>query len=36
MIRGNLRKMVTRLGPPVEYLLRLGDQQVALNQYVGR
>ncbi len=36
MIRGNLRKMVTRLGPPVEYLLRLGDQEVALNQYVGR
>lgn len=36
MVRGNLRKMVTRLGPPVEYLLRLGDQQVALNQYVGR
>ncbi len=36
MIRGNLRKMVTRLGPPVEYLLRLGDQEVALNSYLGR
>lgn len=36
MIRGNLRKMVTRLGPPVEYLLRLGDQEVPLNGYIGR
>ncbi len=35
-VRGNLRKMVTRLGPPVEYLLRLGEQEVELNEYIGR
>ncbi len=39
VIRGNLRKMATRLGSlgsPVEYLLRLDEQEVALNGYVGR
>lgn len=36
MVRGNLRKMATRLGPPVEYLLRLGEQEVPLNGYIGR
>lgn len=35
-VRGNLRKMATRLGPPVEYLLRLGEHEVALNGYIGR
>ena len=36
VVRGNLRKMVTRLGPPVEYLLRLGENEVELNDFIGR
>ncbi len=35
-VTGNLRKMMTRLGPPVQYQLRLGERQVDMNALVGR
>ena len=33
---GNVRKMTTELADPVQYVIPLGDQAIALNQYLGQ
>ncbi|MFP4609413.1 MAG: DUF2797 domain-containing protein [Thiohalophilus sp.] len=35
-ISGNIRKLTTRLGEPVEYRLPVGDQTIALNPLIGQ
>lgn len=35
-LQGNLHKMHTEIGDPVRYSLELGNQQVALNDYLGQ
>ncbi|MEC8193434.1 MAG: DUF2797 domain-containing protein [Myxococcota bacterium] len=36
MIEGQSRKMTTAMGTPVQYSLRLGDESVTLNPFIGR
>ena len=36
MLSGNIEKMVTQLAAPVEYSLPVGDEQVAMNPFLGR
>jgi len=36
MVEGQSRKMTTELGEPIQYTLRLGDEGVGLNPFVGR
>lgn len=36
LARGSAQKMLTQLADPVQYTLRLGEQQLALNEYLGK
>ena len=36
MIEGHLKKMLSTLSNPVEYVLPIGDERIGLNQYLGK
>ena len=36
MVEGQSRKMTTELGEPIRYSMRLGDESVELNEFIGR
>ena len=36
LVEGQSRKMTTELGEPIQYTLRLGDEGVGLNPFIGR